>query len=83
MNIIHTVFSLLECKYIIPGHDIFFHPGGSSLHKPKFWKGRGSIFPGEFSDIIAFLLPNIFEKPRIGGMSSWGWTFKKGSKAVL
>ena len=32
----------------------------------------GSTLPGEFSDIIAFLLPNIFGKPRMGGMSSWG-----------
>ena len=53
---------------------VFFHGGGSLLHKPKFRKG-GSIFLGEFSDIIAFLLPNIFGKPRMGGMSSWGWTF--------
>ena len=55
--------------------------GGSVLHKPKFWKG-GSISPGEFSDIIAFLLPNIFGKPRIGGMSSWWVHFQKGGKAI-
>ena len=59
----------------------FFHGGGSLLHKPKFRKG-GSIFPGEFSVFIAFLLPNIFGKPRMGVCHPGGGLFKRGGKAV-
>ena len=60
----------------------FFHGGGSVLHKPKFRKGGGSIFQAEFSDIIAFLLPNFFGKPRKGVIHPGRSTFRKGGKAV-
>ena len=67
----------------IPGHGIFFMGVGlySILHKPKFRK-EGSIFLGEFSDIIAFLLPNFFGKPRRGVVHPGGSTFRRGGKAV-
>ena len=50
--------------YNIPGDGNFFMGVGQYYISLNF--GRGSIFPGEFSDIIAFLLPNIFGKPRTG-----------------
>ena len=57
----------------------FFHRVGLYNISQNFGRGAGgSIFLGEFSDIIAFLLPNIFGKPRMGGMSSWWVHFQKG-----
>ena len=63
----------------IHGHGIFFM---GVLHKPKFRKGGGSIFPGEFSDIVVFLLPNFFGKLRKGVVHPGESTFRKGGKAV-
>ena len=60
-----------------PGHGIFFHGGGSLQYKPKFRKGV-SMFLGEFLDIIAFLLPNIFGKHRMGVCHPGGGLSKRG-----
>ena len=65
-------------------HEIFFTLVGQYYIRLNFGRGRVnlSIFPGEFSDIIAFLLPNIFGKPRMGVCHPGGGLFKREGKAV-
>ena len=62
MQISKSYIDLHTCARV---HEIF-QPGGCYI-KPKFWKGVN--FLGEFSDIIAFLLPNIFGKASERGKS--------------
>ena len=38
----------------IHGHGIFFHGGGSLLHKPKFRRGGGQFFWGNFRILLHF-----------------------------
>ena len=66
----------------IPGHGIFFMGVGQYYISLNFGREGGSIFPGEFSDIIAFLLPNIFGKPRKRVVHPGGSTFRLVGKAV-
>ena len=58
-------------------HEIFFTQVGHYYIRLNFGRGEGSIFPGEFSDIIAFLLPNIFGKPRKRVVHLGGSTFRR------
>ena len=62
----------------------FFTLLGQCYINLNFGRGGGSILTGEFSDIIAFLYPNIFGKPRMWVGHPGGSAFKRegGGNAV-